>query len=355
MTSRHLRHALLTTAALSVCGCSVFDTETQRSYSADRDWRVPAAFTTADVRVVTQRQHPLLHNDVLCTEPSPDVAKALTSSGSLAGSGGNGAVTASITATASSAEALAELAGRSSALLVVRDSLYRACEAYANGIIGQDAYALVLSRYPQFVTTLFLAQDLASAAAAGKTATAAVTTPSPGGGTPDTSSSQPSDATRHAAARLAPAGASIKPALHMDRVMPWSTILRPAALTSPLPGASTAPAPSGDAAPAGAAAGTQGTGGHSDLALTRMAEDYMHQGLLNVVLVACIDQYDPTRFSNSGTNTFLAKLCSQIDFPTLEQITAADPPWRPVDLWAPEAAASATPAHATAHRPGGGL
>ena len=55
-------------------------------------------------------------------------------------------------------------AGRSTALLGLRDGLYRACEAYANGAIGADAYALVLSRYGQLMTTFFLGQDVTGAA-----------------------------------------------------------------------------------------------------------------------------------------------------------------------------------------------
>jgi hypothetical protein len=59
-----------------------------------------------------------------------------------------------------SAEAIKELAGRSTALLGLRDGLFRACEAYSNCIIGDAAYALVLTRYGQLMTTLYLGQDV---------------------------------------------------------------------------------------------------------------------------------------------------------------------------------------------------
>jgi hypothetical protein len=74
---------------------------------------------------------------------SPDVAKALSAAAQLSGSGGNDTTTGSLAVGGASAEAVIALAGRSTALL----GLYRACEAYANGAIGADAYALVLSRY----------------------------------------------------------------------------------------------------------------------------------------------------------------------------------------------------------------
>jgi hypothetical protein len=114
-----------------------------------------------------------LGNTIVCTEPSPDVAKALATAAELSAQGGNGPASGSLAASGASAEAVAELAGRSTALLGLRDGLYRACEAYANGVIGQDAYALVLSRYGQLMTTLFLGQDITGAA--GVASNAAVT------------------------------------------------------------------------------------------------------------------------------------------------------------------------------------
>ncbi|MFL1876026.1 hypothetical protein ACIKT0_12700, partial [Hansschlegelia beijingensis] len=37
--------------------------------------------------------------------------------------------------------------GRAAAVLALRDGLYAACQSYANGIIGHDAYAVILSQY----------------------------------------------------------------------------------------------------------------------------------------------------------------------------------------------------------------
>ena len=147
------------------------------SWSAAASWRTtshegiaqswsltPATFTTADVRMITQRNRQGSPNPIICTEPSPDVAKALSTAAQLTGSGGNGTTTGSLGAGGASAEAALALAGRSTALLGLRDGLFRACEAYANGVIGADAYALVLSRYGQLMTTLFLGQDVTGAA-----------------------------------------------------------------------------------------------------------------------------------------------------------------------------------------------
>ncbi len=180
-----MRQTPILLAAALLCSCNTFSTEVQRNYQEGTGWTVPMVFTTADVRVITERPHPLLQKPVMCTEPTPDVAKALSSAASVTAQGGTTGVNGSLAISAASAEALAELAGRSTALLGLRDGLYRACEAYSNGIIGQDAYAMVLARYGQLMTTLFVGQDIASAVNGATKAGATATSPVVG--------SQPSD------------------------------------------------------------------------------------------------------------------------------------------------------------------
>jgi hypothetical protein len=104
--------------------------------------------------VITQCNHQGSPGPIICTEPSPDVARALSAAAAATAQGGNAGTTGSFGAGGASAEAVLALTGRSTALLGLRDGLYRACEAYANGAIGADAYALVLSRYGQLMTTL---------------------------------------------------------------------------------------------------------------------------------------------------------------------------------------------------------
>jgi len=158
-----MRYVVPGFAALVLAGCSFLEDDVERGFA--QSWSLtPATFTTADVRMITQRNRQGSPNPIICTEPSPDVAKALSTAAQLSGSGGNGTATGSLGAGGASAEAALALAGRSTALLGLRDGLYRTCEAYANGVIGADAYALVLSRYGQLMTTLFLGQDVTGAA-----------------------------------------------------------------------------------------------------------------------------------------------------------------------------------------------
>lgn len=170
--------------AAATAGCNTLQNDAQRGQYVVGRWPNQMVFTTGNVRTIMTRADPLGSTKVIvCTEPSPDVATAI---GTLlqADLKGQAASKASGEAslTASSSELVAELAGRSTALLGLRDGLYKACEAYANGIIGDDAYALLLARYGQLMVTLFLGQDTSSAA----TQEAKATSPPPPTGAPTT-------------------------------------------------------------------------------------------------------------------------------------------------------------------------
>lgn len=100
-----------------------------------------------NLRLVTQRNRDGFP-PVVCTEPSPDYAVAFGSKGSLTVKATPPAGTA-VDANGSfeRSETTASGAGREAAVLALRDGLYAACQAYTNGVIGHDAYSLVLSQY----------------------------------------------------------------------------------------------------------------------------------------------------------------------------------------------------------------
>jgi hypothetical protein len=114
----------------------------------------------ANVRFVNERGREIAGRDhllpTMCTEPAPDVAVAFGTSlaasaninaqnGQGGGSGGFGA---------STNEAAMQLAGRTAGVLALRDGLYATCQAYANGALGQSAYALGLSQYGNLLVAL---------------------------------------------------------------------------------------------------------------------------------------------------------------------------------------------------------
>jgi hypothetical protein len=259
-------YAVLMFAAFALVDCSILEDEVARGY-AQRGAMTPATFTTADIRMITQRTRPNSSDTVTCTEPSPDVAKALSAAAQLTASGGNGEVTGSLAAGGASAEAVIALAGRSTALLGLRDGLYRACEAYANGAIGADAYALVLSRYGQLMTTLFLGQDITGAAGTHSGASAQ---------SPPVTVNLPN----------APSVAAGSPAAAAPQVQ-----------TLPL-AENTSMGP---------------------LALARMNEDYLNLGYsVDALVIACVNYGDPTRVAtpippeSRAQNPWLNTICPQL-------------------------------------------
>jgi hypothetical protein len=293
-------------AAILLASCNVFQTDTERGYQQNSQWNTAAVYTGANIRMVSQRAHPLTGVPVVCTEPSPDVAVALSTALQISAQGQSGAVGAGAALSGGSAEAVAELAGRSTALLGLRDGLYRACEAYANGIIGDDAYALVLSRYGQLMTTLFLGQDLSSAAGSEARATvASAALINLSGNAPAPPTPPPSPAPGAAA----PAPGAVKPAA--------PAAAKPAAPAAAKP-AGPQPPPAGSPAP-GATPGATGSPSPADngnaAALLQMNKDYMSLDAdeFHLLLVACINENDATRVNyDKRPNTWLRGLCESM-------------------------------------------
>lgn len=109
----------------------------------------------------------------VCAEPSPDVARVVQAALS-AGVAGTADVSTPIPAglsgpdalkvdaaarvDASRSEAIAQLTRRIATIQLLRDGMYRACEAYANGAIGQEIYTAIVSRYDKIMVTMLLGE-----------------------------------------------------------------------------------------------------------------------------------------------------------------------------------------------------
>ncbi|MBV9859983.1 MAG: hypothetical protein JO038_07765 [Alphaproteobacteria bacterium] len=312
-----MRCALLALLALPLAACGVFENDAARAVDQNIWWTTPAAFTTPDVRVITQREHPVTHRQIVCAEPGADVAKAISTAFQGQGSGGNGAENVSVGLGGSSAEAVAELAGRSTALLGLRDGLYRACEAYGNGVIGDDAYALIMSRYGQLMTTLFLGQDAAGSVGVH---TAAETSP--------------------------PAAVSLPGAAPPGGATGGGKGGGTPAATSPQLSAPTATGAGGSgAAPNGVPSVAIATSANPGSVFRDMNKDYLDldQYELHLLIVACVNENDHTRvdsWTNGGqTNGFLKPLCDYF---------AADPQKLIAAITAAAVAARAAPPAPTA-------
>lgn len=123
--------------------------------------------TDAKQRVVIHKYLPERGSDkkkVVCAEPSPDVAQALSTAlnlsaqASLAGVKGVDDVSVGAQLGYSMSESIIQLGERLAVIQLLRDKMYRACEAYANGAIPSASYTLILARLDKTMTTLLSAE-----------------------------------------------------------------------------------------------------------------------------------------------------------------------------------------------------
>ena len=111
--------------------------------------------------------------EVLCSEPSPDVVRTVqaafsggfSGSGSVANpvaaglSGGNSLdIAVAARADAARSEAVGQLTRRIATIQLLRDGLYQACLAYANGALTSETYTTIVSRYDKIMITMLLGE-----------------------------------------------------------------------------------------------------------------------------------------------------------------------------------------------------
>ena len=102
---------------------------------------------------------------IVCAEPSPDALATIAASAGVSG-GISGIIpqlpgSADLAASFASGEQAAMIGARNSTIQLLRDGLYRACEAYMNGALGDFGYGLVLVNYGRVMVSLLTADGLA--------------------------------------------------------------------------------------------------------------------------------------------------------------------------------------------------
>ncbi|MBN8501556.1 MAG: hypothetical protein J0M19_10450 [Sphingomonadales bacterium] len=121
--------------------------------------------TTGGLRLVTERQR--MHVDgstlpVLCTEPSPDYAVGFGRTAKVdakavvpaAVGTGVSNIDGSLNLDFSRTETVSKIGEPTAGVLALRDGLYAACQSYVNGVIGHDAYSMILSQYGTLLVAL---------------------------------------------------------------------------------------------------------------------------------------------------------------------------------------------------------
>ena len=129
-----------------------------------------SVMTTADVRAIHQikvtngiQDGRIKPEYIICAEPSPDIAKAVADALKLSASADikgladkNPKLAADMSRERT--EIVAQLTERLATIQLLRDTLYRACEAYANGAISASSYTVMLSRYDDIMITMLLGE-----------------------------------------------------------------------------------------------------------------------------------------------------------------------------------------------------
>ena len=159
MLARLTSLASITLIAGAIAGCETIDSRTKETKSLNAG---DSMLLSADIRTISKVTRD--SNIVTCAEPSPDVARALSQSGNFGGSLAVSGLPAGIepklalAAAQAQAESAAQLGERLATIQLLRDGLYRACEAYANGAISKTAYAVMLARFDDTMITMLLGE-----------------------------------------------------------------------------------------------------------------------------------------------------------------------------------------------------
>lgn len=128
-----------------------------RSFTLDSS---PRTSLSVDARqrmiLTTDRGGPEGNKRVVCAEPSPDAFTAASLSAALNAKVGPEQIGGGL----SHAETAGALGMRTQTIQLLRDGLYRACEAYMNGVIEDQEYRKIISAYDELLITLVAVEGL---------------------------------------------------------------------------------------------------------------------------------------------------------------------------------------------------
>lgn len=150
---------VLTLSVILVCsGCSSFgiDGPFLNSRTLDAEERM-LLVTEKGLRKNNKDGSVTRNTRVVCAEPSPDAMMALAASGTLSGIFGAGK---EVQGQAAFSQAVGELGERTPVIQLLRDSLYRSCEAYMNGLLDEEDYTDILAFFDIYSATLLGMESL---------------------------------------------------------------------------------------------------------------------------------------------------------------------------------------------------
>ena len=173
-----LRRTLVVATALMLSGCSANWHSIYRAYNIDPNAGTKSVLMDAKQRAILSMPNPAhdasqmdqntqeRQNDratraaFVCAEPSPDALSAI----SAAFSGGfaltRKARELKLSLANTVRETAKQLGKRNATIQLLRDGLYRQCEAYMNGLIGRFAYENIANKYINAMVVLLAIEEI---------------------------------------------------------------------------------------------------------------------------------------------------------------------------------------------------
>ncbi|KCZ56729.1 hypothetical protein HY30_06320 [Hyphomonas chukchiensis] len=135
-------------------GCAVYLTACANLNTIERTTRLPDGAKAVHLDI---QQRVLIMNELgrYCAEPSPD---GLAAYAAALGVSASNPASSALSAAGSGGSAAASIGLRTQSITLMRDAMFRVCEAYANQAIGEAHYATMLDR-SQNLTAVILAVE----------------------------------------------------------------------------------------------------------------------------------------------------------------------------------------------------
>lgn len=162
---RCLWRALVVTAVFALVGCANFNS-IHRALDTSSGQGVLIDVKQRAIIVGQGPGQAGRSRNVICAEPSPDALSAYAAqlSGELGLSPVNGAGTSRNLGIRSAMQEAAAFVGmRTPSVQLLRDAMYRVCEAYANGAIADEEYELLMRRYQRHIVAMMAIEQLTQA------------------------------------------------------------------------------------------------------------------------------------------------------------------------------------------------
>lgn len=158
-----LRMLPILVVLVTLSGCGAHFTSIYRDYNVDPEKETTTVLIDAKQRAIISTPNKNSLSDrtaFLCAEPSPDALSAI--SASFAGGLGLARPDKEERIALSTAvqEAAKQLGTRNATIQLLRDGLYRQCEAYMNGLISNDIYDQIANKYINAMVVLLAVEQI---------------------------------------------------------------------------------------------------------------------------------------------------------------------------------------------------